>query len=51
MVDWLNIDILINENKKDLTELEELIGHRFTDLRLLECTDSPIVCFWTGSGR
>ena len=32
----LNIDILVNENKEDLTELEQLIGYRFTDLRLLQ---------------
>ena len=32
----LNIDILVNENKQDLTELEKLIGYRFTDLRLLQ---------------
>ena len=31
-----NIDILVNENKKELTELERLIGYRFTDLRLLQ---------------
>ncbi len=32
----LNIDILVNENKQDLTELEQRIGYRFTDLRLLQ---------------
>ena len=32
----LNIDILVNENKQDLTELEKRIGYRFTDLRLLQ---------------
>jgi ribonuclease-3 len=32
----LNIDILVNENKEDLTELEQLLGYRFTDLRLLQ---------------
>jgi len=31
-----NIDILVNENKKELTELEHHIGYRFTDLRLLQ---------------
>ena len=32
----LNIDELVNQNKKPLTELEHLIGYRFTDLRLLQ---------------
>ncbi|MEE4166975.1 MAG: ribonuclease III [Desulfocapsaceae bacterium] len=32
----VNIDILVNENKEDLTELEKRIGYRFTDLRLLQ---------------
>lgn len=32
----LIIDILVNENKEELTELEQLLGYRFTDLRLLQ---------------
>ena len=32
----LNIDELVNKNKKILTEFEQLIGYRFTDLRLLQ---------------
>ena len=32
----LNIDDLVNKNKKILTEFEQLIGYRFTDLRLLQ---------------
>ena len=32
----LNIDQLVVQNKEILTELEKLIGYRFTDLRLLQ---------------
>lgn len=32
----VNIDELVNKNKKILTEFEQLIGYRFTDLRLLQ---------------
>ena len=32
----LNIDILTNENKDHLTQLEQNLGYRFTDLRLLQ---------------
>jgi len=31
-----NIDILVNENKQFLSELEQRLGYRFTDLRLLQ---------------
>ena len=32
----LNIDNLTNENKQELTRLEQKLGYRFTDLRLLQ---------------
>lgn len=31
-----NIDNLVSENKQELTELEQHLGYRFTDLRLLQ---------------
>ena len=41
-----NIGILVNENKQDLTELEQRIGYRFTDLRFTaESPGSFIICF------
>ncbi len=32
----LNIDELVKDNKQELTELEQHLGYRFTDLRLLQ---------------